>query len=158
MKRRPFRLATAIAAGGLLASAALVAASPGSGITGVSIRGDGLAAGRVMVNIPSKVLLVANRGLHVIDQELTILPGGSTGWHSHSGPVLVTVKSGTFRLTESDCSWADYSAGQTAVDQGGGDAHVGTNPSSTTDTELSITYLLPPGGAARIDVPAVACP
>jgi len=26
-----------------------------------------------------------------------ILPGGDTGWHGHTGPVLITVKSGMFR-------------------------------------------------------------
>ena len=27
----------------------------------------------------------------------SILPGGDTGWHGPTGPVLITVKSGTFR-------------------------------------------------------------
>jgi len=81
----------------ILAAAILVAASPGSGIAGVSTRADGTVDGRFKVNIPGVLKLETRESLRVVDQELTILPGGGTGWHGHTGPVLITVKSGTFR-------------------------------------------------------------
>ena len=131
-------------------------ASPGSLVIGVVTRGDGTVAGPVKVNIPGVVKLQLYDDVRVVDQELTIQAGGSTGWHSHPGPVLVTVKAGTFRYQESDCSFHDYTAGQTVIDSGGGHVHIGRNV-GTVDVNLSLTFIVPPGAPLRIDVPAVDC-
>ena len=149
--------AVAIGAVAALIASAVVIASSGAGVTAVT-RGDGTVSGRVNVNIPGSVKLQAREGLHVFDQELTIAPLGHTGWHTHPGPVLVTVKSGTFRYQHADCTFTDYTAGQSIVDPGAGHIHVGRNPSSTIALELSVTYLLPPGAPLRIEADAVACP
>ncbi len=158
MKRHTFQLAAVVALASLLLSAAIVVASPGFGITGVSTRGDGTISGPFKVNIAGAIKLQAHDDLRVFDQELTILPGGHTGWHSHPGPVLVTVKSGVFRYQEADCSYIDYGAGQTVVDEGGGHVHIGRNPSVSANTELSITYLVPPGAGLRIEADPIDCP
>ncbi|HET7727811.1 MAG TPA: hypothetical protein VFK54_10875 [Candidatus Limnocylindrales bacterium] len=148
--------AVAIAATAALVTSAVVIASSSLGVTAVT-RADGLVSGRVNVNIPGSVKLQAKDGLHVLDQELTIAPLGHTGWHTHPGPVLVTVKSGTFRYQHADCTFTDYTVGQTIVDPGGGHIHIGRNPSSSVALELSVTYLLPPGAPVRIEADAVAC-
>lgn len=153
MDTRSLRSAAAIATVVLLLSSSLVLATGGSGVVNVSTRGDGEVSGRTKVNIAGEIKLEAKRGMRVFDQELTLQPGGFVGWHTHPGPVLVTVVTGTFRYLEADCSFEDYSAGQTLVDEGGGHVHNGRNPGGT-DTALSITYLLPSGAAPRIDVPA----
>ncbi len=166
MKRNILQASAICATVLLLATTAFVVASPGSGITAVSIRGDGTVDGRFKVNIPATIKLEAHGDLRVVDQELTILPGGHTGWHSHPGPVLVTVKSGTFRFQETDCSYVDYVAGDTVVDEGGGHVHIGHNPSAGDDpnnpndgdTQLSITYLVPAGAGLRLEADAVTCP
>jgi quercetin dioxygenase-like cupin family protein len=158
VKRHSFKVAAAIATGVLLLTAAVVVASPGSGITSVSNRADGTADGRFKVNIPGTIKLEAHGDLRVFDQELTILPAGHTGWHSHPGPVLVTVKSGTFRYQNPDCSYTDYTAGQTVVDEGGGHVHIGRNPSGSASTDLSITYLVPPGVPLRSEADVIVCP
>lgn len=141
----------------LVISAAIVVASSGAGVT-PSNRADGTTVGGVKVNIPGAIKLQAKDGLRVFDQELVITPGGHTGWHSHPGPVLVTVISGTFRFQETDCSYTDYSAGQTVVDEGGGHVHIGRNPSASVSLSLSVTYLLPPGEPLRIEADAISCP
>lgn len=153
MRRRSIRLAAAIASGAMVVSATLVLATGGSGVVNVSTRGDGIVSGATSVNIPGLIKLQAKGGMRVFDQELTLQPDGYVGWHTHPGPVLVTVKNGTFRYLEADCTYEDFGAGQTLVDSGGGHVHNGRNPGAT-DTELSITYLLPPGTAPRIDVSA----
>ncbi len=165
MKRHILQAAAVSATALLLATAALVAASPGSGISAVSIRGDGTVEGSFKVNIPATIKLEAHGDLRVVDQELSILPGGHTGWHSHPGPVLVTVKSGTFRFQETDCSYIDYTAGETVVDEGGGHVHIGRNPSAGDDpnnpndgdTQLSITYLVPAGASLRVEADPITC-
>jgi quercetin dioxygenase-like cupin family protein len=154
---RPSLQVAALAAGVmLLLSSSFVVASPGSGISPPSTRGDGVIADGFKVNTPHVVKLQSDGDLRVFDQELTIGPLGHTGWHRHPGPVLVTVVSGTFRMQYGDCSSADYAPGQTVVDTGEL-VHRGINPSETTSTSLSITYLAPVGAPLRIEADAVAC-
>ncbi|HVL53135.1 MAG TPA: cupin domain-containing protein [Vitreimonas sp.] len=153
---RPLKAAAAMAAGLLMLSAALVSASPGSGVT-ATIRADGTVAGATNVVIPNSIKLQAKHGLRVVNQELTIAPAGHTGWHSHPGPALVTVKSGLFRYQAADCSYVDYGPGETVVDPGGGVVHIGRNVGAGT-LELDVTYLVPPATGLRIDAVAVDCP
>ncbi len=156
IETRSLKTAAGMAAGSLLLSAALVSASSGSGATG-TIRADGTVAGTTNVVIPNGIKLQAKHGLRVVNQELTIVPGGHTGWHSHPGPVLVTVKSGLFRYQAADCSHVDYGPGETVVDPGGGAVHIGRNVGAG-NLELEVTYLVPPAVGLRIDADAVDCP
>lgn len=156
IERRSLKAAAAVAAVLLLLSTAVTSASPGSGATG-TIRADGTVAGATNVVIPNQIKLQAKHGLRVVNQALTLAAGGHTGWHSHPGPVLVTVKSGLFRYQASDCSYVDYGPGETVVDPGGGVVHIGRNVGGG-NLELEVTYLLPPGAGPRIDVEAVSCP
>lgn len=155
MTRRTVQAIAAIAALALLIPTTAIA-SPGSSVFDVSTRGSGTIDGPLKVNLPGIVKFQAYGDLRVFDQELSIGAGGHTGWHTHPGPVLVTVKSGVFRYQDEDCSYRDYTAGQTVVDPGGGHVHIGRNV-GTGDLELSITYLIPPDVAPRIDAAAVTC-
>ena len=98
-----------------------------------------------------------------IVQQVTIAPGGSTGWHSHPGPAIVIVKSGSLTLYDGDdrrCKGTSYTAnpatplvGKVFVDEGRGHVHIGRNE-GTTNAELYVTYLdVPVGAEPRIDVP-----
>lgn len=52
---------------------------------------------------------------------ITVAPGGTFGWHTHPGPVLVSVASGTLSLYESHhhgCSKRSVGAGQGFVEAG----------------------------------------
>jgi quercetin dioxygenase-like cupin family protein len=83
-----------------------------------------------------------------------IQAGGHTGWHSHPGPALVVIKSGTFTLyngNDPNCTPHVFNAGQAFVDRGGGNVHIGRNESGGP-VELSVTYLLPVGCGPRTDV------
>ena len=92
----------------------------------------------------------------VVVQEITIAPGGSTGWHSHPGPVIVVVKAGTLtyvREAGGKCVETDYSAGTAFVDSGQGHVHTALN-FGTENIVLLATYLdVPAGTSPRIDVP-----
>lgn len=108
--------------------------------------------------------------IHVPDAEQTVMqqivigPGGHTGWHSHPGPVVVLIKSGTMSFYDGDdpgCTERTYSAGQAFVDSGQGHVHIARNESTTDNLELWATYFdVPPPPAApapqnnfRIDAP-----
>jgi hypothetical protein len=85
---------------------------------------------------------------------IAITPGGFSGWHSHPGPVLVVVKSGTitfYRADNPDCAADVYGPGSSFTEQGGLLANA-TNKGSV-DVVAVATFLAPPGVALRIDAP-----
>jgi quercetin dioxygenase-like cupin family protein len=90
----------------------------------------------------------------------TIAPGGTFGWHSHPGPSLVIVKSGTATFYESDdpaCAPHVVPAGSGFVDDGH-DVHVVRNEGSV-DLVTVVVSLVPAGFSRRIDEAAPAnCP
>ena len=90
----------------------------------------------------------------------TIQPGATFGWHSHPGPSLVIVKSGTATVYMADdptCSPEQVSAGSGFVDNGH-DTHVVRNEGSV-DLVTVVVSFVPAGFARRIDEPAPAnCP
>jgi quercetin dioxygenase-like cupin family protein len=83
----------------------------------------------------------------------TIAPGGHTGWHSHPGPSIISVKSGTATEYHSDEPNTPHvhEAGTSFVDDGD-HAHIIRNEGST-NLELVAFQILPAGAPRRIDQP-----
>jgi hypothetical protein len=84
--------------------------------------------------------------------------GGSSGWHTHPGPSLITVTAGTVTVYDGDdpsCTPRTYSATGTNgfVDVGGGDVHLIRNE-GTVEARTIVVQLIPAGAARRIDVPS----
>jgi quercetin dioxygenase-like cupin family protein len=138
-------------------------ATPGSGITAALLaRGtlEGEHKGHHGQHHWDKgrkpVRIKLRRPSDVAVQQVTVAPGGSTGWHSHPGPAIVIVKSGALTLYDEDdrrCKGTTYSAGKVFIDEGYGHGHIGRNE-GTTSTELYVTFLdMPVGAEPRIDVP-----
>jgi hypothetical protein len=168
-RKRLTAVAVAVTVGAAAVSTAI--ATPGSGILAAPVLARGtLDAGQHhhqhKRHKPVKIRL--HRPSDVAVQQVTIAPGGSTGWHSHPGPAVVIVKSGSFTLYDADdrtCTGTTYSVdpanpvGKVFIDEGYGHVHIGRNEGST-NTELYVTYLdMPVGAAPRIDVPAPGnCP
>jgi quercetin dioxygenase-like cupin family protein len=91
--------------------------------------------------------------LHVLQN--TIPPGKTFGWHSHPGPSLVIVKSGTatfYLAADPTCTPHVVPAGAGFVDQGH-DVHVVRNEGSV-DLVTVVVSLVPAGFARRIDQPS----
>jgi quercetin dioxygenase-like cupin family protein len=90
----------------------------------------------------------------------TITPGGTFGWHSHPGPSLVIVKSGTATFYEGNdpaCAPHVVPTGSTFVDDGH-DTHVVRNEGNV-DLVTVVVSLVPAGFQRRIDENAPAnCP
>ena len=149
MNRPKLRVVAATVAAFALLLPAVAIASQGSGVGNIVTVSDGALAGPIKVNLPQQIKFQTAGDVRVFTQTLNIQIGGSTGWHSHPGPVLVTVVHGTFRFQESDCTFVDYTTGQTVLDSGGGHVHIGRNVGADV-LALSVTYLIPPGAAPRI--------
>ena len=78
--------------------------------------------------------------------KITIAPGGALPWHTHPGPVLVTIASGELTLVDSHrCEVRRYGTGAAFMDIGHGHVHTAFNGGST-DVVIYATYLeVPPG-------------
>jgi quercetin dioxygenase-like cupin family protein len=92
----------------------------------------------------------------VVVQEITIAPGGTTGWLSHPGPVVVVVKQGALtyvRVAGGECVDTTYGAGSAFVDPGQGHVHTAFNMGSENLVLYATYFDVPAGGSPRIDVP-----
>ena len=85
----------------------------------------------------------------------TVVPGGTFGWHTHPGPCLVMVLSGTATRYEGDdptCTPLISPAGSTFVDNPGPLGHLVRNEGAA-NLVVVVVRLVPQGAAIRIDVP-----
>ena len=144
--------------GGFLLLVGVALATPGSMVTPTTHARGTLGVDQ---NIHSKsgVLVKTHGSVDVATQQVVIAGGGHTGWHSHPGPVLVTVKSGALRLIYADdhaCTGTVYTAGQSFIDRGDAVVHIARNESTVNPVELWATYFVPgdPGVPFRLDAPA----
>lgn len=93
-------------------------------------------------------------GFDLAVQTINFAAGGSSGWHSHPGPVFIQVVSGTMTFYESEdptCTPIVRTAGQGYVDVGE-HAHIARNESALPAVNV-VTYFAPPGATLRIDQP-----
>ena len=81
-------------------------------------------------------------------------PGGSTGWHTHPGPVFITVLQGSVTFYEADdptCTPKVVYAGEGYVDTGRG--HYGRNETGAPARDVTV-ILAPVGQPFRGELPA----
>jgi quercetin dioxygenase-like cupin family protein len=150
MKHKRLTIVAVVAIVGAIGVGSAVA-TPGSGVLGAPVLARGTLDGHFKIKLRD-----SSKSGDVAVQQVILAPGGSTGWHTHLGPAVVIVKSGSFTLYDGDdpsCTGSTYSAGKVFVDQGYGHVHIGRNEGST-NTELYVTYLdVPPSELPRVDAP-----
>ena len=98
-------------------------------------------------------------GTDYVFREITIAPGGSTGWHWHNGRLYGLIKEGTLTHNMADCSVDGiYPTGSVVYEASGPDrVHIGRN-SGDTPLVMQILYVLPAGAALSEDAPNPGCP
>jgi quercetin dioxygenase-like cupin family protein len=121
-------------------------ATPPSGLTNIPLaRGTDTSHG----TIPLKF------GTDVAMAQITVTPGGSSGWHSHPGGAIVIVQQGTLTVYHPvgrKCQTTTYSAGQAFIERPGEVDDVLNK--GTVPYVLYVTFpRVPPGGSTRIDQP-----
>lgn len=108
---------------------------------------DGVAAAfAINVGEDDEEVVVQRDASTVIFARLTWEPGGTTGWHTHPGPVVVNVLEGQLEIVHAeDCSTQTYNGGDAFVDPG---THLeeARNPSDTDQTVVYATFLGVPDG------------
>jgi quercetin dioxygenase-like cupin family protein len=97
-------------------------------------------------------------GKDYIVADITIAPGGSTGWHTHQGEIYGIVKAGTLTRNLADCSLEGVSnPGDPVTDPTGADhVHIGRNL-GTTPVVLEVTYVDPAGAPTADSAPDPGC-
>ena len=153
------RLLALALVGALLATAlvtGLVQATPASGVISTTIATGHLPQINLLVKNGDWLAQLRTKEdstLMVVEND--VAPGGSFGWHSHPGPSLIIVKSGTLTFYDGGdptCSPIVHSAGEAFLDPGT-DVHIGINK-GTTMAVVIVTRLLPVGAPSRIEEPA----
>ncbi|OBF40968.1 cupin [Mycobacterium sp. ACS1612] len=96
-------------------------------------------------------------GVDYITREITIQPGGSTGWHYHDGRVFGVVREGTLTRTMGDCSVIASPQGSAVTEESGPNAaHNGRNLGPGV-VKLWVDYIQPAGTPLAVEVPDPGC-
>ena len=117
-------------------------ATPPSGLTNTPLaRGTNTSEGSIPLQFGTDVAMA----------QITVVPGGSSGWHSHPGGAIIIVKQGelsVYRAIGSQCRTTTYSAGQAFIERPGEvDQVVNTG---TIPYVLYVTFpRVPQGASAR---------
>ena len=163
MKRRIYlpALAAAIALVVLAAVATVALASPPSGVTPTILARGTYDSFKVKSapNSPVDFKAKARSPVDIVVRKHDYAIGSYTGWHSHPGPVFITVTLGQLTYYEYDdpaCAPHVVSAGQGFVDNGRG--HIVRNESGQPAQDVSV-IIAPVGGAFRgeLDAPGPYC-
>ena len=131
-------LASAVSTGALLAQV--------SGVTSQVV-------GRGTGEVPTALEIPAGP-TDIVGSRVTLAPEGIVSWHTHPGPVAVTVLKGT--LTIEDCLGQKPFAAGTAFVMPSGHLHQDRNL-TTEEVEILATYIVPPGRDLREHVDPPTC-
>jgi hypothetical protein len=160
MKRR-LSLLAAMTLLALAASVAVTMASPPSGVTPTILARGTYDAFKVKSapRSPVDFKAKAKSPIDVVVRRHDYAVGSTTGWHSHPGPVFITVTQGQLTYYENDdrtCTGHVVTAGHGFVDTGRG--HIVRNESGQPAQDVSV-IIAPVGGAFRgeLDAPGPYC-
>ena len=171
INRSPFRRALLLIGPALVIIAALTAvparATPQSGVTSLTIANGTFADIDVYAKTDIdprletdfwKARIDTKGASHLYILQNTVIPGGTFGWHSHTGPSLVIVVSGTateYEGNDPTCTPHLHPAGSTFVDAGEASGHLVRNDSTNDNLVVIVVRLIPEAlvPTQRIDKP-----
>jgi quercetin dioxygenase-like cupin family protein len=144
--RRKWLLLLLLGVVGAAVYGGMALATPPSGLVNVLLaRGTDASDGTIPIQM----------GTDVVMAQITVDPGGSSGWHSHPGGAIIVVKTGAptvYRAIGSQCQSTTYGPGDAFIERPGEVDDVLN--AGTAPYVLYVTFpRVPPGGSARIDEP-----
>lgn len=115
-------------------------ATPSDGVTGVIIS-------RTTIGDTDYIL-----------REITIVPGGSTGWHYHDGTLYAVLRQGELSHYGPDCAIDQVGGAGTAFVERAGTGNVHLERNLGTESQiLEVLYVLPAGSPLAEDAPNPGC-
>ncbi len=163
MKASPFQTprrfivlgsALAIAASTIGAGVAFATpAGPPGSATSVVIA-DGAFANTVNVNT-DPIKLRTKDQVEVFQVSQTAQAGWTSGWHKHTGPVLVNITAGSLTFYAADCTKTTLGAGHGYIESPG-EPILARNEGSITAAWVT-TQIIPVGASRRVDVASGRC-
>jgi quercetin dioxygenase-like cupin family protein len=144
--RRRWMLLLLVGVLGAAVYVGIALATPPSGLVNILLaRGTDASEGTLPIQM----------GTDVVMAQITVDPGGSSGWHSHPGGAIIVVKQGAptvYRAIGGQCLRRTYGAGDAFIERPGEVDDVLNE--GTAPYVLYVTFpRVPPGGSARIDEP-----
>jgi quercetin dioxygenase-like cupin family protein len=100
-----------------------------------------------------KAMINTKGASHLYVVQNTVTPGGSFGWHNHTGPSLVIVMSGVateYEGNDPTCTPRLHPAGTTFVDSGEATGHLVRNDGNV-NLVVTVVRLVPEGAVQRLD-------
>ena len=86
-----------------------------------------------------------------VDVRYTVQPGARFPWHTHYGPVIVNIVSGSLTYVEAGtCDETTYSLGEAFVDAGHGHVHSAYNPGTEPTVFIATFFEAPETGPLLI--------
>jgi hypothetical protein len=159
--KRKLSLLAAMTLLALAVSVAVTMASPPSGVTPTVLARGTYDAFKVKSspNSPVDFKAKAKSPIDLVVRRHDYAVGSTTGWHTHPGPVFITVTVGQLTYYERDdptCTGHVVLAGHGFVDNGRG--HIVRNESGQPAQDVSV-IIAPVGGAFRgeLDAPSPYC-
>jgi hypothetical protein len=137
----------------LILPAFLVATTPASMLSPVTAFATP-SAGTEAVTISQ----AAVDGIDYITREITIQPGGSTGWHYHDGRVFGVIRAGTLTHNKADCMVDGvFGAGAPITEESGpNNVHIGRNL-EPIPLVMWVVDIEPAGTPLSVDAPDPGC-
>ena len=108
---------------------------------------------KIKLKHPGGGTMVINVGdpSRTVDVRYTVQPGAHFPWHSHYGPVIVNIVSGSLTYVPAGtCVEKTYSAGESFVDAGHGHVHSAYNPGTQPTVFVATFFEAPETGALLI--------
>ena len=102
-----------------------------------------------------KAMINTKGATHLYVVQNTVAPGGSFGWHNHTGPSLIIVMSGVATEYHGDdptCTPQSHPAGTTFVDSGEATGHLVRND-GMVPLVVTVVRFVPEGAVQRLDLP-----
>ncbi|MFN8033788.1 MAG: cupin [Mycobacterium sp.] len=135
------RWLTAVGLAVVLVAPGSASATPGDGVEAVTFAHSSL------------------NGKDYITKQITIAPGGTTGWRYHPGQLFAVIKAGTLTHYDSACSVDGvYNVNDPITEgSGAGYVHEGRNE-GPVPVVMWVLYIDPAGSPLAVDAPNPGCP
>jgi len=106
---------------------------------------------KIKIKMHHQVVVQVDDPSRTVDVRYTVQPGAHFPWHSHFGPVVVNIISGSLTYVPAEtCAERTYSAGEAFVDAGHGHVHTAFNPGTEPTVFIATFFEAPAQGPLLI--------